>query len=397
MMVSALIISVLGNRILDGGENALVAAGIIPAFWIVFSTTAGKSIEFIFPLYAKFLKNKSPANSLILEDSLEVIFSFVTLILIALDPERQYVYFISYMFCLVFLYPITDISSEFYGAKLAQQNPDEALKFNANLYMYLSASGFLVAAPLGAMLSSKPLYIIMFINIILSSLSIFIRKYANDINYLGPVEEVDDSDYSLLGEKTSKKVFLNDLLTSGPASPLLNLILQVAGALCGQLFIIWTVQQAEIYEEYSMSITLFVFGLAATLGPYISGKISNKFSASKLFRVTSLLSAANTLIIIAVIIFLEKNYVYVICTCLIFSGTVISRLRNVSLETHRQVFYSGSQYTRIMSWSFAFGVFGSILGLQIAYYLDILSNPIPSLAFSLFLWFISAIFVNSKK
>lgn len=397
-MVSALIISVLGNRFLDGSENALLATGMIPAFWIVFSTTTGKSVEFIFPLYAKFLKSRNPVASLMFEDLLEVLLSLVALIFIVIDPGRQYIYFIIYMFCLIFLYPITDVSSEFYGAKLAQQNPDEALKFNANLYMFLSASGFLFAAPLGAILSAQPLHVVILINLFLSSCSIFMRKYANDLNSLGPIEEVDESDYSILGKKISRGLFLRDLLTSGPASPMMNLILQVSGALTGQLFIIWTVQQAGIDQEYAMSITLFIFGLGATLGPYISGKITNRIPVEKLFKVTSLMSVANNLLmVVSVVHFSGTGYVYVVCTFLIFSGVVISRLRNVSLETHRQVFYSGSQYSRIMSWSFAFGALGSIVGFQLAYHLGILENPIPALLCSSFLWLVSSFFVRSKN
>ncbi|MBO9706360.1 MAG: hypothetical protein J7474_12750, partial [Arthrobacter sp.] len=63
-MIAGLVISVLGNRLMDGGVDSLTVAGVLPVAWIVISTSAGKVIEFGFPLYARFLQRWSPDTAL---------------------------------------------------------------------------------------------------------------------------------------------------------------------------------------------------------------------------------------------------------------------------------------------------------------------------------------------
>ena len=391
MMVSALLISILGNRILDGSEDSLVAAGTLAGIWIVFSVTLGRGIEFFFPLYAGILKKYSPTKTLIFEDGCEAFLSLLISILAFIYPENQYALFIAYMVIQSFLYPISDIASEFYSSTLAQKNAEEAYKFNASLESGLSLIGFIIAAPLGAFLAVYPVWVILIINTVVSLVSAITRMRSYVIEPVGAILEVDDSEFSMLGERSSVKKFLHDIFASGVASPVINLLLNVAGVMSGQLLLIWIAISAQMIPSQAMAITICVFGIAASIGPIASLQIAKKISIPSILQYTSLATIVMYILMVLIIANAPTgNIRFVACLMIVFICALLSRARLTALTTYRQIQFKGSQYSRIMSWSFTFSAIGSILGVNIAYALDILKNPIPSLIVVIALWVVIA-------
>ncbi len=86
-MVAGLVISVLGNRLLDGTFNGLTAAGMVAAFALVAMESLNEIVVFTFPLYAKFLKRFSPDTAMITSDLTEVVASSIAIAVILAKPS----------------------------------------------------------------------------------------------------------------------------------------------------------------------------------------------------------------------------------------------------------------------------------------------------------------------
>ncbi len=69
----------------------------------------------------------------------------------------------------------------------------------------------------------------------------------------------------------------------------------------------------------------------------------------------------------------------------------------VILQSHRQMFFRGEQYTRIMSWSYSFGAVGTIIGLNLGYLVGLPEDPRAVLVIGITMWLILYPFVTSSR
>lgn len=396
LVLVGLVLSVLGNRLLDGAVDGLVATGLLPVAWIVWGTAIGKIIEFFMPIYARILQRYSPDLALMVEDSLEVSAALGTLLLIQAFPHLQETILILYLLFLLFVYPISDIADEFYGAKIAEIDAEQALRFNSSIYIWTGGLGFILASPLGAIVSFISVQLIIFINIILTLFALAYRWWARKIFPLPAGVDSDIDDFSLLGNRVDYKEFARDIFASGFSSPLMNFIFQVIGSLTGHLLLLWAASRSSLRADEAMGLVLLIFGCASVLGPILANFAGKKLKSSSPLVWSISFSCLNILFLVFSIFYLE-DLLFVVVLVFIFVNVTLNRLRVVFVETYRQVNFRGKQYSRIMSWSFTFGALGTLLGMQIAYFLGLHLNPLPALCLALLLWgLVLAILLKEK-
>lgn len=394
-MVSGLVVSVLGNRLIDGGLDSLAASAVVPIYWLVLLTSAGKIIEFALPAYASVLKRWSPDKILIIEDLMEMVSGIVVVGLMAVWPVQQVNLLICYLGFMLFTAPVSDIADEFYGAKLAETSADHALSFNASLYSWLGIAGFIVAVPLGALVAGLSISALVTANVVLSGLGALLRLNARRKYPAKPLHDADSEDFSPLGQAQPLVQFLHDLFRSGPASPAVNFVLQTIGALTGHLVLIWAASRSALQPPEAMAMVLFVFGLAATFGPLMARSIGRRFPTELLLSATGLASVVNIGWFVIVLFCESANFASALV--FVFLNVVLARLRTVVLETHRQTFFTKAQYSRVMSWSYTFGAAGTLMGLQLAYALGASQNPAWAGIVAIGLWVLISAVVRSKR
>ncbi|MGQ4510603.1 MFS transporter [Dermabacteraceae bacterium P13147] len=395
LMVVGLVVTVLGNRLIDGGFEALTAAGAITVTTLVVVSSLSTVSVMAFPAYARWLKKFSPDSALITVDLLEALLSLVAILVTLAAPQYGTAAVVAYVLIDLFLAPVSDIAEEFYGAKLADYGEDEALAFNSSLYALLGLLGLVVASPLGAVLSGLSTVVLLAANVVLSLAGAAFRGYARSRAPMPPAVDADDEEFTMTGERLPWRQFLHDLLASGPASPLLSLALDLVGELTGRLLFLWVAARAAMEPHAAMGLVLAVFGAAATLGPLLGRRLRGRWDTGPVLRVTALLSLVNALVLLAQVLYGSAGFASGIA--FVFVNVMLNRSRMVVLETHRQVFFKGTQFSRIMSWSYSFGAVGTLIGLQIGYWLHTVDDPTYTLVLVAFAWLAIAAVVNSSR
>lgn len=395
LMIAGLVVSVLGNRLLDGTFNGLAAAGVVAAVALVALESLNEVVVFAFPLYARILKRFSPDTSMIASDLTEAAVSFLVVLLIFIRPDWAVGALVFYLIFTTFLLPVTDIAEEFYGAKVAEVAPDVNLRFNAHLHSLLAFTGFVIASPLGALLAGISIPLALGINIVLSLLGALMRSRARRRYPMGPVVDVDMGDFEIVGKRMRAKQFLHDLFMSGPTSPLIELGLSLISSLTGTLMLIWVARQASLPTTEAMALIIAIFGISATVGPQVGRLIGEKFGTAMSLQLTAGLSALNLAALLVGLMVTAPGFVW--GSIFVFINGVLSRSRSTLLQSHRQTFFKGEQYTRIMSWSLTFGAAGTIAGLNLGYLAGLPTDPRLVLLIAIVLWLVLFPFVSSSK
>lgn len=145
----------------------------------------------------------------------------------------------------------------------------------------------------------------------------------------------------------------------------------------------------------SASVIFFVFGLSAAAGPLLATRVRDLWSTETSLLATAACSIVNVAWFAICLRFAEAP---ALAAAIIFIviNVVVGRLRNTVLDTHRQRFFKGSQYARIMSWSYAFDGAGTLLGVWIAYLVGVPNSPESALWIAAVLWIAPTAIVVSK-
>ncbi|WP_067781049.1 MFS transporter [Actinomyces vulturis] len=397
LMIAGLIASAFGNSVVEAGFDATTAAGLVAVGFLVAIKTLEQIAVFFFPLYARVVSRYSPDSALIGVDLAETLLSFVAVILIVTNTLPSAIVLTLFVLVDSLLAPISDIADEFYGAVLADVDEDIALGFNAFLYSAVATLGFVVGGPLGSYFASMSIVTLLVANIFLSLGGAAFRLYARHEWAAPPLEESDDEDWQATGESMPVARFFKDLFLSGPASPLLSLLIRVASALTGELFLLWAARTIGdsnfVSSAYSgMGVVLVVFGVAAAVGPLLASWVKKKTNVEFVLRLTAFGAAALIMSFVAYTHFATINSFAILS--FIFIIVVLNRIRVVVLETYRQVVFKGKQFARIMSWSYSFGAVGTLIGLQVGYFTDLAFNPTVSLLIAVGLWTVIGLVVT---
>lgn len=395
MMALGLIVSVLGDRVVNGGVDGLIVAGALPVIWVAISTTASEVVVFAFPAYARMLKRFSPDRALIVEDLAEAILAVTAIAFMIAWPEIGLAPLVGYLVILKLLTPVSDIADEYYGAKLAQVDEKAALAYNASISAALSIAGFVIAVPLGSIIASQSVLLVLLVNVILSLAGAAVRARISRDVHIGPAIDGDESEFDVSGSSMALRQFFHDLFRSGPASPLVSFVLGIIGALTGHLLLIWAAALVPADPFTSTAAIFFVFGVSAAVGPLLATRVRDRLSVGASLVVTASVSFVN-IAWFALFVWLSPQPTLIAAIVFIVVNVVSGRLRSTVLETHRQRFFKGTQYARIMSWSYAFGGAGTLIGIWVAYAVDVPTTPLWGLLIAAALWVMPTVIVASR-
>ncbi|WP_235001748.1 MFS transporter [Arcanobacterium ihumii] len=383
-MTAGLVVSVMGNRVIDGSFDSLTALGVIPIVFLALTGQIGELVVFLFPAYARILRRFSPDLALIATDITETILSTIAIAGILVFPDIAGWIMLGYVWIGLALSPIPDLADEFYGESLAAADTSETLVFNTSVDSLLAFTGFVIFSPLGALLAGIDVIVVFACNIVLSLVGASLRWRSRSIYPIpAPRENVDIDDYALTGVRVPLGQFFAELFKSGAASPLLSAIIGIATACSGSLFFIWVSRLAN-NPAHGMAITLICFGLGATIGPQLA-RISVKVASTRRLLqglgLAGALAAGSFAVLTSIL-----DVTYGVAVVFVGLMAVLSRARMSLLTTYRQTTFKGEKFRRIMSWSYAFGAGGTIVGIQCATILNVTEYPAATLTLAAVCW-----------
>ena len=397
LMIIGLIASVFGNYVVNAGFSAFAASGTIAVSALVALKTIEQIIVFTFPFYARIIGKISPDKALITVDLCEAAMSAIALAVTFLQPQLAIGCLFAYVLIDALIAPVSDIADEFYGAAIANVDEKAALAFNATLYSWLAFIGFVIGGPLGSFFASVSIEALLLTNLVLSLCGAGLRLFARTTFAAEPILDVDDDEYAVTGSRLPVKEFFKDLFASGPASPLLSLIIRIASAMTGELFLLWvagvSAERASHLGAFTgMGLVLAVFGVGAMLGPTAGRWLRRVGSAKTVLLASALVSGA--ILLLFGLFELTVGSSFILALGFVLAITILNRARMVVLETFRQAEFKGTRFVRIMSWSYSFGALGTILGLQIGYWLHLSTQPVACLFIGGILWVFIGVIVN---
>lgn len=375
-MLSGLIVSVLGTRVLDGAVNGTVALGILPVASIAVYGTIEKTLSILSPLLAYPLQHLSPAKVLVTSDLLESIGSAGALTIILIFPRSVTTVLVAYLLLAAVLPVIGDLAEEFYAQQLAQLGAGHALDFNANVFSFLTLTGMLFAMPLGSLAAARSLTVVFATNTALS-LAGFLLRFRSMRTIPTPPLTHQDTDKTPHTRMRLGAV-INVLVDSGPASPATSLLLEFSAGLTGTYVLLWGAHSLPFGDAASMAVMLAVFGVGATLGPQAGRYLGKRRPLTELIR-HSVLASICLLLAMAALARASpapSHLAAIGAAVFAFAAPVLSRARYVLITTLRQTAYHGRRFTLVMSWAFSLDSIGNLAGLWAGLLLNVTQNPI---------------------
>lgn len=365
-MTLGLVVSIIGTRIIEGGSDGTVAAGVLPVVWIAVFATFGQVLAFASPLLSRLFSRYNPASVLVLSDLAEAVLSIAAVAALLIIPDQTTGVLVAYLLLAALFPAVTDIVEEFYAQQLAQLDEKQALSFNTAIYSVLGFVGLVMGMPAGAWLSGQSVIGLIAANAILSLGGTAFRFVSAKTVVTPPVLEQDLEDMSPLGERMSPRQFVVDLVKTGPASPGVAFLTQF-GATVGGIFVyLWLAANMPWEPSTALALIIACFGVGATIGPFAAPLLRRYWSVRGSLIITY--SATVVLLVVAAVAvpLLEAGGHWGLGLIYVALIGVMSRSRSVLTTTLRQQSYRGSRFSRIMGWAFALVALAEIAGSWLA-------------------------------
>lgn len=378
-MLAGLATSMIGSRIIEGGSDGAVAAGLLPVAWIAVLATIGEGYSFCSPLIARLAARTNPAKLLAASDGVEAALSVATLVLLVAVPSLTLPVLMGYLMFAAVFPTVADVVEEFYGERLAAQAEQHAITFNAASYSILAFVGLVIGMPLGNVLAGVSIPVLVAVNATLSAAAALLRRYASRTELPSSESSVAPEDFAATGSPLSPKTFAKELFSAGVASPGMAFLLNTASASCGIFVYLWLARTMPWQTTTNLAIVVASFGLGATMGPLLVPVITQRLRT-------------RTALVVGYVMFavvVSSLLVFVTCATpswwlagvgLVFCQAVASRVCAVLVTTIRQTDYAGGRFAVIMSWSMALAAAGQLCGAWFATFAGVTHRPWLGLA-----------------
>lgn len=295
-------------------------------------------------------------------ESVEALVSAVALVTLILFPGRGQIIIMAYI-CAILVFPaLGDVLEELYGAQIAQASPGEALAFNTSIYSLLGFVGLVLAMPVGAFLSSRSLLAIVGVNLALSALAITLRVASSRSLTLPAPSSVDSEEFSALGERMPLGRLVDDVVRTGPVSPMLAAVMQCGATAAGIFLYLWIADAMPWSAGTSLAVVLATFGVGATIGPWGAPLLRRYLDVRAGLLVTYMYGGAIVLACMILVTWVPKESAWPVAIVYVFGIALFSRTRAVLTTTLRQEQFAGLRFASVMGWAFAFTSAGSLIG-----------------------------------
>ena len=174
LMIAGLLTSFIGTQVIEGAATGLVALGVLPVIWVPLYATLTDVQDSLAASVAKLLEKRDPGGVLVACEATDAVLSLIALALIlALGDSYLAPVLIGYLLFASILPLIEDLAEEFYLKDIAQVDSKLVLQANTIVAVATGVAGMMLARPVGALVSSTGIAVILGINIAFSALAIF--------------------------------------------------------------------------------------------------------------------------------------------------------------------------------------------------------------------------------
>ncbi|WP_415646189.1 MFS transporter [Stackebrandtia soli] len=395
-MTVGLVVSIIGTRIIEGGSNGTVAAGILPVVWIAVLATVGQALTFAAPLFARVFSRYNPANVLIASDATEALMSLLALGALLLYPSAAAPILIAYLLVASVFPAASDIVEEFYAQQLAQLDSEHALRFNTAIYSIMAFIGLVIGMPLGSVVAGYSISWLIGVNMVLSAGGTVFRLVSARTLVAKPVADQDVEDFGALGKKTTLREFAADLVRTGPASPAVSFITQLGAVMGGIYVYLWIAGSTGWPATTALGTVIAVFGVGATIGPHAAPLLRRRLSIENALLVAYVSAVGILTLAILGITFLPTPANWIAGLTYVLLIAITSRVRSVLTTTLRQQSFRGRRFSTVMSWSMALTALADVMGNWTSVILGVILVPQIGLGVYL-LAMLAAIAVLSRR
>ncbi|GAA2175136.1 hypothetical protein GCM10009846_23840 [Agrococcus versicolor] len=361
-MTAGLVVSIVGTRVVEGGSDGAVAADVLPVVWLAVFATAGQGVGFLAPVAARVLGRWNPSTVLVLSDVVEATLSVLALGALVLLPGAEVAIIAVYLLASAVFPAVTDVVEELYAQQIAQMDVGEALTFNASVYSVLGFIGLVLAMPLGAFLAGQSFVVLVGANAVLSAIGAAFRSVSSRAVLTPPVLEQDLDDFGVLGARVSARAFFGGMAAAGPASPLLGAAMQAGATVAGIFLYLWVASRMPFSPSTALGLVIVVFGVGATIGPWLAPLLRRLLSDRASLSVTYLYGCVLLAAGIVVVVVVPGAQVWPLTLILVLLMALFSRSRSVLTATMRQRHYRGARFASVMGWGFALTALGDVVG-----------------------------------
>lgn len=277
LMIAGLITSFIGSEMIEGAATGLVALGVLPVVWVPLYSTVTDLQDSFAASVAKIVEKRDPGAVLVACELTDVGISLITVTLIlAFGDGYLTMILIGYLLIASILPLIVDLAEEFYLNDIGQVDAQLVLQANTIISVATGTAGLMLARPVGALVSSTGIAVILGFNIAFSFLVVVLRWRSTATFHPQHVleEENEDEPEGFLG---SIKDFLlphspRHVLRFGVLSPVFSFFLSLAPAMIATYVLLWLANSGD-KPLVRLGTMLFAMGLAQALIPLLMARL----------------------------------------------------------------------------------------------------------------------------
>lgn len=387
LMIAGLLTSFIGSEVIEGAATGLVALGVLPVIWVPLYSTVTDLQDSLAASVAKMVEKRDPGAVLVACELADVGLSLVaiTLILI-LGQSHIALVLVGYLLIASILPLIVDLAEEFYLNDIGQVDAQLVLRANTIISVATAIAGLMLARPVGALVSSTGITVILGINIAFSFLAVILRWRSTETFHPQHVLE-DEDDEEPEGLLASIKDFLlphspRHVFKFGVLSPVFSFFLSLAPAMIATYMLLWLANSGES-PLLRLGSMLFVMGLIQAFTPMLMSRLMRKVHGRGTVRLLSIFLVVVLgayLTVLAVIIMLPNgpSRFFIVLAGLIVAASSVWCVR-FAISTLRQSCLTQAEFRTVVGWSYSLTAIGGIVGSWLGYTLKTDSDPRASL------------------
>lgn len=389
LMIAGLLSSFVGSEIIEGAATGLVTLGVLPVVWVPLYTTVTDVQDSFAASIARLVEKRDPGRVLVACESVDVVISLIALALILTLGKGHHVpVLIGYLLLASVLPLVVDLAEEFYLNDIGQVDAKLVLRANTMVSVGTGVGGLMLARPVGALISSATIAVILTVNIAFSLLAVLLRWRSTITFHPKHVVEGEDADNTPHGFLAKIKDLLlpqspRHLISFGFLSPLFSFFVSLAPAMIATYVLLWLANQSDT-PLLRLGTMLFVMGVIQALSPLlISWLMRNREGAAAAHLLTVFLcitvGAYLSVLASATLVPEGKGRFFLAITGLLVGGACVRGIR-FAISTLRQSCLSQADFRAVVGWSYSLTSIGTIAGSWLGYTLKTENDPRFSLA-----------------
>lgn len=381
-MLTGWVLSALGEQLVQGSSQGLVATGLLPAAWVAAYTTVGTLEDVFAPLVVRPLSRFRPGGVLVACELVDAVLLVAALTAGGLGAPTPWVVVV-YLLLTSPIPLVLDVSEELYGEEMARFDPEVSYGFTIRLHSLTALVQRVVALPAGVWLTAVAVEILLAANLVLTLAALVLRLRGSRDELLlvraGPVEEHSAVSDAGAGHRADKTDRLRDLVTDPFVSPVPVLLRSFAGAAAGT-YVLLAVSQAWSYTSYVLALVMC--GLGATAGPLVTQWLRRRVGVLRGLR---LAAGVTGLCCLGALLGFRADMMWLALSTLCVAEAGAWAVSS-GLIAERQTRAHGELFVRATVWAQGAGALGALIGVWTALEVGGAQEPVRLLGIAVVTW-----------